>query len=237
MNKIILNLKYWFIVCFLSIVSFAFSQEVDSEDNWDNQAYFGNKLAWGNNQWRFSGEIQIRLKDNLQSLDRWFVEGIASYLLSKEIEIVPDLRLTVKPDKVEIRPGLGMYYKLYKNETQFVNQLKWQIDMDGAGNNNNAVRYALFINKQIKNKVLLNFTAGLLYRWKEDFRGIEFIRTGPGITYVFSNQHTINFNYYLSIDNDGSNWHWAGIPAIQLIININKDFKDFKYLPAKYFTF
>jgi len=38
--------------------------------NWDNQLFIGNKIATGHGQWRYSGEIQVRLKDDLQALDQ-----------------------------------------------------------------------------------------------------------------------------------------------------------------------
>jgi len=233
MTKEIFAFKFYLFV-FTILISFnSFSQEEDSDDGWDNQAYIGNKVAWGSEKWRYSGELQIRLKNDFQSLDRWYIEGVATYLLSEKFEIIPDFRVSIKPDEVEYRPGLGVLHKFYKNKFQFVNQFKWQIDID-KHNSDHAVRYAIFINKQISNRLIVNYVAGAVYRWREGFNGIQFIRTGPGITRIFNDQHTINFNYYLSIDNDGENWQWAGIPSVQLIINIDK---DYKYLPAKFFSF
>lgn len=57
-------------------------------DKWDNQFYVGNKVSWGKDQWRFTGELQIRLEDNMQTLERWFLETSASYLINK-----PKLRI------------------------------------------------------------------------------------------------------------------------------------------------
>jgi len=233
MSKGTSTLKFYLIAFFMLISFISFSQDEDSNNGWDNQAYISNKIAWGSDSWRYSGELQVRLKDDFQSLDRWFIEGTASYLYSKKLEIVPDFRISIKPNEVEYRPGLGILYKLYRDKIQYVNQFKWQIDLDDHSSNH-AVRYAIFINKQLNNKMIINYVAGAVYRWREGFNGIQFIRTGPGITRIFNDQHTINFNYYLSIDNDGENWHWAGIPSIQLIINIDK---DYKYLPAKFFSF
>ncbi len=48
--------------------------------NWDNQIYLGNKVAFGKDKWRFSGELQTRLENNFQSLDNWYVEFISNYL-------------------------------------------------------------------------------------------------------------------------------------------------------------
>jgi len=78
------------------------------------------------------------------------------------------------------------------------------------------------------------FAAGAFYRWQDNFQGFQFIRFGPGLAYVFDGKHILNFNYLLSATNNGDSWSWAGIPVIQLIINITA---DYKYIPAKYFNF
>jgi uncharacterized protein DUF2490 len=201
--------------------------------NWDNQGYIGNKVATNKGDWRFSGELQVRLKDDLQSLDNWFLEGVATYMLSEKWEIAPDFRMSIKPEEVEYRPGLGVIYKFIKSDFQFVNQLKWQLDMDNQENVDHGVRYAIFINRKLSKKVISNFAFGAFYRWADGFNGFEFVRFGPGLAYVINAQHTINFNYLLSAKNNRQFWEWAGIPVVQLIININK---DYKYVPAKYLS-
>lgn len=212
----------------------AFSQVNGSSSNWDNQIYIGNKIAGGKGAWRYSGELQVRLEDNMQSLDNWYVEGVASYLYSEKIEIVPDFRYSIKPNEHEYRPGLGILYKLLVQKFQFVNQLKWQIDFDSHGNSDNGLRYAVFLNYLLKDKLMSTFAAGAFYRWQDNFQGFQFIKFGPGLAYVFDGKHILNFNYLLSATNNGDSWSWAGIPVIQLIINITA---DYKYIPAKYFNF
>jgi len=208
---------------------FIFAQEADEDArNWDNQLYLSDKLTWTSPQWKYSGEVQIRLIDNMQSLEQWFVEGVASYQFSESIEFSPDLRISIKPDEFVIRPGFGMFYKFYKEGFQFVNQVKWQIDFDNHGNSDNAARYVINVNKQFNEKMIASFLAGALYRWEVNFQGIELIRIGPGLTYIFNNRHSLNFNYFLSGENNGQGFEWAGIPFIQLIINIDK---EYKYIP------
>ena len=210
-----------------------FSQTEKPVPNWDNQMYIGNKVATAFGDWRFSGELQVRLKDDMQSLDNWFMEGVATYLLSEKIEITPDFRISIKPDEVEYRPGLGVVYKITTNNFQFVNQLKWQLDIDTKDNVDNGFRYAIFMNRKLTDKLLSNFALGVFYRWREGFNGFEFVRFGPGLGYIINAQHTINFNYLLSAKHFPDYWGWAGIPVIQLVININK---DYKYVPAKYLS-
>jgi len=227
-------MKTLFIILFLFVFIDLFSQVTDTL-NWDNKIYMGNKIAGISGDWRFSGELQVRLKNDMGELENWFVEGIATYMLSKKIEIVPDIRISIKPDnEIEFRPGMGVVYKLNKSSFQFVNQLKWQIDIDNKNNAENGLRYFIFTNHEIGEKFISNFAFGVFYKWKNDWNGFRFIRFGPGLTYLINKQHTINFNYLISAENDTKMWHWAGIPVVQLIININK---EYKYLPAKYFSF
>ncbi|MCF6224101.1 MAG: hypothetical protein L3J34_10285 [Flavobacteriaceae bacterium] len=171
----------------------------------------------------------------MESLDRWYLEGVSSFLVSENIEIVPDFRLSIKPDEIEFRPGLGVLYKFMVGTFQFVNQVKWQIDFSSPdGTSDNGLRYGLFINHKINDKLAASLGAGIFYRWRNDFQGFQFVRFGPSLIYGINKKHTINFSYFLSTENNGELWEWAGIPVIQLIININK---DYKYVPAKYFNY
>jgi hypothetical protein len=233
-NREIKKATLLLILLFVFIDLPVFSQTEKPDPNWDNQMYMGNKVALAKGNWRYSGELQVRLEDNMQSLDNWFIEGVATYLLSERIEIVPDFRISIKPDEVEYRPGFGIVYKINKQKFQYVNQLKWQIDIDTKNNFDNGLRYAIFMNRKISDKIISNFVFGVFYRWRDNFNGFEFVRFGPGLGYVIDTQHTINFNYLISAKNYSNYWGWAGIPVIQLVININK---DYKYLPAKYLSF
>lgn len=231
-------MKHYLLITLLLILAFSsniFSQE--DIDKWDNQIYLANKITGGKDKFKYSGELQVRLKENMQQLDRWYLEAVGSFLVDKNFEIVPDFRFNIKPDETEIRPGLGIIYKHYlKDKFQFVHQFKWQIDIDSKGHSDHAARYVLFINKKITEKINLSYAIGALYRWrKEDnFSGILFFRNGPSIMYKFSGKHSINFSYFINGTNHKDYWTWAGVPFIQLIININK---DYKYVPAKYFNF
>jgi hypothetical protein len=97
------------------------------------------------------------------------------------------------------------------------------------------MRYVLFLNYVPENKKIIpNFVAGGFYRWRDDFTGFQYFRFGPGLAYVIDVIHGLNFNYLISAANNKENWNWAGIAFIQLVININR---EYKYVPAKYFNF
>jgi hypothetical protein len=209
-----------------------------SPDKWDNQLFLGNKVATAVGNWKFSGELQVRLKDNAQSLDRWFLEGVATYFLSKHWEIVPDYRFSIKPDKVEHRPGFGIVRKdlLGKENNkihQLVHQIKWQADID-KDSFDNGLRYVFFYNYILNQKLVPNAAAGLFYRWSEDFTGIQFYRVGLGLSYIIDVKHSLNFSYFVGFTDTGTEWTMQGIPLIQLIINLDT---EYRYIPAKFINF
>ncbi len=215
------------------VVNFIYTQ-AQNPPTWDNQIYLGNKVAFGNNKWKYSGELQTRLENNFQSLDNWYFEFVSNYLLSENIEIVPDFRFTIKPDKFEIRPGIGVLLKKTTSEIQLVNQVKWQMDIDNSGGIGNAAREVIFLNHRLNDKVVSTLVAGFIYRWWPEWNGFQYIRVGPGISYIFDEKHILNFSYFVGVENDTKNWMWAGIPMVQLVINISN---QYKYTPAYYFDF
>ncbi len=157
---------------------------------------------------------------------------------SENWEIVPDLRLSVRPNFLEARPGLGIIRKdLIKNgekvNQQFVQQLKYQADI-GNGRTNHGLRYIMFYNNVLNKKLIASAIGGVFYSWKGNYNGLEFIRAGGGLAYIVSEQHSINFTYFTGIADTGDEWVFAGSFVVQLIINIRK---DYKYVPAKYISF
>jgi len=217
---------------FLNVVSTA--QDSTSVSKWDNQIYLGNKISYGKYDWRFSTELQTRMRNQMQTLDNWYIEQVATYLYSKHWEFVPDFRFTVKPDKLEFRPGLGALYKIKNNKLQFINQVKWQVDFSNHGAADNAFREVVFLNYKYNEKIVGTFVCGFIYRWREHWNGFQYIRVGPGISYIFDDKHILNFSYFTGVENNGKTVQWAGVPMIQFVINVNK---SYKYTPAYYFSF
>lgn len=221
------------ITILFSINSFGQS---DTNTNWDNQIYLGNKITFGENKWKFATELQTRLKNDFQQLDNWFIEFTANYLISKHVEIVPDFRASVKPTKTEIRLGIGLLLKMNTQTTAFTNQTKSQYDIDNYGNPGTAFREVLFVNHVINKKMMATLVAGAIYRWWPEWNGFQYIRVGPGLTYTFNEKHRLNMSYFVGVENNTKQWLWAGIPMIQLVININSN-DNYDYTPANYFDF
>lgn len=233
MHKVVL------IVCLLAAgIGGLHSQVAEPVDKWDNQFFIGNKVSWGSEKWRYSGELQSRFIKDYQALDRWFFEGVATYMHSAKWEFVPDLRFSVRPDFVEIRPGLGVIRKnlIGKDEAkrqQLVQQLKYQADI-GNSRTNHGLRYILFYNRVLSKKLIASGIGGVFYSWKDQFKGIEFIRGGGTLAYLVNEQHSINFSYLAGAADTGQDWIFSGSFIVQLVINIRK---DYKYVPAKYINF
>lgn len=234
-----LRLGRFLLLCFLcSWVWPGLIAQTETPDKWDNQLFLGNKVATAAGNWKFSGELQVRLKDDFQALDRWFLEGVATYFLSEHWEIVPDYRFSVKPDEVEHRPGFGILRKdlLGKEDNrkhQLVHQVKWQADID-KDTFDNGLRYVFFYNYLLNEKLIPNAAAGAFYRWSDDFTGIQFYRVGAGLSYILDVKHSLNFSYFVGFTNTGAEWTMQGIPLIQLIINLDT---KYRYLPAKFINF
>ena len=203
-------------------------------DNWDNELYLGNKVALGTNDWRFSGELQTRLRNDFKSLDRWFIEVIGSRLLSKHWQVDIPIRYSFRPTLNEFRPGLGVFYKMYPSDkTQLVNQVMYQADISSE-EVQHGLRYALFFTWKANDKWIPTATLGVFQRWSENFNGIQFVRAGPGIGYRVDVKHFINFNYLIGFENNGRIWTLQGILFFQLVINLNE---NYKYIPARVIQF
>jgi hypothetical protein len=211
-----------------------YSQDTSEIDKWDNVLYLGNKVALGTGKWRFSGELQIRLRNNLKSLDNWYFEAIGSRLLTKHWQIQIPVRYTIKPTLNEFRPGLGVFYKMYPEEKmQLAHQVMYQADINSQ-ETKHGLRYALFYTWRATEKWIPTAAAGIFYRWQNNFNGIQFIRAGPGLGYQVDVKHFISLNYLIGFENRGEQWTYQGIFFFQLVININK---DYQYLPARAIQF
>ncbi len=233
--------KKWLFLAIVSLCFFRTHQGLAQEginDNWDNILYYSNKLGWGEGSWRHTMLAQGRFNNNFSTLEQWFLEYAATYLVNPHLEIVPDFRLTRKPNRREYRPGFGIIYKNLLPASQLVHQIKWQYDFKDAGTpDSHALRYAIFYNKKLKDKIIGTFIAGGIYEWGETFTGFWGMRSGFDISYVFNQQHRVAIGWLYGLVNtkeEPTRWVHVGIPTFTIAINIRK---DFKYLPANYINF
>jgi len=213
------------------------AQTNDTIDKWDNQMYISNKVAWSKEDWRYTGEFQIRTYQNTRELQQYFIEGVATYMPSEHWEVVPDLRVTVYPERFELRLGMGTIYKQYwekKRKNQLAHQMKYQLDTENGGVFKHGFRYIVFHNAVLNDKFLISSAAGGFYRWSDSFTGLQFLRAMTGLGYSFDKQHIVSISYFVGAENRGDYWSYIGGPVIQLVIRFDD---DFKYVPAKYISF
>lgn len=212
------------------------AQNSGDTDNWDNLIYFGNKVTWGGKQWMNSGELQVRLEDDHQQLLQWHLEYVGTYFVSKNIEIVPDFRYTIKPTRKEFRPGLGIVLKHMTKNGQFVHQIKGQIDFKTEGETTQVIRYFPSYNHIFSEKWIGSLVVGAYYKFTEQRSDIELVMGGINAAYVMNKQHTLNLTYVYGRQLQFATDEYLnfGILMARLIINFNK---DYDYLPAKYINF
>ena len=156
----------------------------------------------------------------MKELDRWFIEGMTSYLASKHWEFTLPIRYSIRPDLNEFRPGLGALYKMYPAEKiQISHQVLYQLDINSI-EAQHGLRYVVFYNQKINDQFIPNAVVGAFYRWSQDFTGFQFFRLGGGLSYIVNNKHTLNFSYFIGITDAGDRWTYQSIPFVQLIINL-----------------
>ncbi|WP_152286688.1 DUF2490 domain-containing protein [Flavicella marina] len=233
-------MKNWY--CLFLLLFLLMPLDISAQDsaeesgNWDNVMYVGNKVTWGKKKWMNSVEWQVRLNNDFKSLLQWQLEYVGSYLMSEHVEIVPDFRYTVKQNRYEFRPGLGVVLKHRTSRGQFTHQIKGQIDFKSSGPTTQVVRYFPSYNHLINKHWIGSLLLGSYYKFTPEKNGLEVLMAGVNAAYIVNKQHTVNLGYLYAtqlnfVTNQRSNF---GIIVARLIINIKK---DYDYLPAKYFNF
>lgn len=238
MAKLRYYLIYYFLISVSTILYAQDDEPLEDTRNWDNIMYTSNKFSYGDRElWKHSAEFQTRYNNNVGSLEQWHIEYAATYLYKKNWELVPDIRFTRKPDRYELRPGAGIIYKnIYeKAQTQLVHQFKYQYDMREGIPDTHGLRYVIFYNKLIAEEFLISALAGGLFEFGPDFNGFLGMRTGISAAYIINKAHSVNLGYFYGLINDRqNNFTNVGVFSLQLIINISR---DYKYVPAKYYSF
>jgi len=224
-----ISLKLFFVLLFTANIAVA--QEAD---NWDNQMYIINKVNWGYDSWRFSGELQGRFENNASELQAYFIEGVASFMPSKKWEIVPDFRFTVRPTRVEYRPGFGVFYKQKFVKSQLNHQLKAQYDIESTGYTSYSIRYGMFYNKRFSDHIMGTVFGGGMYEIGELFTDWWGFRAGLIMSYIVDKHHALSLGYMYGAVNTGTKYTNIGIVTLGLTFNLKK---EYKYQPARYISF
>jgi len=216
------------------VTGLAIAQDTGQEQEVDHLLATGARVNYAVGKWAYSGEFQVRLDEGYRALNVWYVEGVVRNLRLKHVEFVPDLRLSVYPDRFEMRPGFGVILKATGKKRQIALQHKYQVDIPSDGVTGQGVRQILFLNAVVKEKFIPGLVGGWFYRWRGEFSDVEFWRAGGGVTYLFDPVHALTVFYFLGWENNGVEWTRSGFLLVQLSLNIRT---DWKYVPAKIFDF
>jgi hypothetical protein len=110
------------VLLLLALPATVLAQEPGEPTERDRLLATSAKVNYALDKWRYSGEFQVRLDENMRALNLWYVEGGVTNLRYRYFELVPDLRFSVRPDRFETRPGLGAILKVTKEGKQLALQ-------------------------------------------------------------------------------------------------------------------
>jgi hypothetical protein len=191
--------------------------------------FASTKVSYAVGEWRLYGDAQFRLDGNWRQLNQYLTEAASIYSPSKNWELQGDFRVTVRPERLEYRPGAGVTFKALVSSWQFAVQHKYQLDLLSTGAANHGLRQIFFVNKRVGDRFLLSGIGGWFYRWREGFNDIEFVRLGGGVTYLFDALHGLNVSYFVGRQNLGDQWVTDGFTFVGLSLNVRA---DWTYVPA-----
>lgn len=129
-----------------------------------------------------------------------------------------------------MRPGLGFIHKTFWGKDTafqrniFAQQIKYQADIS-SDETKHGLRYIVFYNYVVNDKFIIGGLGGGLYRWSDDFNGIQFIRVGASFSWIFNEHNTLSIIEAIGFENRGEYWTYAHFPMVQLIIRVKKDYK------------
>lgn len=230
------RLRVTCIIIFFLDFHIAVAQDMNTDINFDQMLYFGNKVTWGKDRWKNSAEFQVRFQDNYRELQRWFLEYVGTFLISKKFELAPDFRYTVVPEGREYRPGLSLIYKSLFAHSQVVHQFKYQYDISQTSDNSQTIRYAPSYNYLLSEHFMGFLSGAVYYKFSKPYTGLDVLLGGVGAAFIVNDQHTINLSYMVGAQKDIENDSFitGGILMFRVIINIRP---DYVYVPAKYVNF
>jgi hypothetical protein len=162
----------------------------------------------------FSMEYQLRLDNDLSSLNSHFVEFMGYGKAFDSLELNGGYRFTVRPDHHEHRLYFGGFWNITKNwrslpkdpmkRFKAVLQVGYQHDFhtkfDGEFMDSNSIRYVLIVAKPVSERVTPYLLGGVLTTWNEayDF-GIDKIRLGPGVVLRVNKKSRFRLAYIFEV--------------------------------------
>ena len=218
----------------------ALSQKESEIDKWDHWLVLSNKVnVDAGIKLKHTHDFQWRANNNIKSLEQIFYEGALIYSPNRKWDIVPDFRISSKPTEFEYRPGFGLTRKMFWGRdslhqfNSISHQIKYQADIT-TKEIRHGVRYILFFNHRVSEKIIIGALGGGFYRWSEEFDGFQFFRFGGSIAFIFNEHNTVSIIEAIGVENNGDYITYAHFPMVQLTVRVKK---NYKYKEALIFSF
>lgn len=147
-----------------------------------------------NSRFDFSGEYQVRLKEDFRELKSHFFEFTGYYRATPRLQSNFGYRFTIRPDRNESRLFAGLFYRttlvkpnpaLNRLGLRLTHQVMYQRDFNADFNdvllNSSTVRYALYLTKPFTPVWHGLVIAGGMYTWNAEYTGLEKLRAAIGV--------------------------------------------------------
>ena len=194
------------LICFLLMLPCALLAEPEK----DNALWTGGLFLWETESaLDFSAEYQLRLDENMSSLNNHFVEFMGYRKWSPALLLNGGYRFTVRPDRSEHRIYFGGFWDMTRRarleednsrRIKAVLQVGYQHDFDVKFGDeimdSNSIRWILLTSKPVNRKITPFLLAGVLTTWNDAYSfGIDKIRLGGGIVWHLTPQARLRGQY------------------------------------------
>lgn len=183
------------------LLSFASARTARAEGpDWQLWSGLLFRSARPQERWDFSGEYQVRLKDDLRNLKSHFVEGFAFYKAKPYLDFNLGYRYTIRSDRSESRLSAGLFARqAIAWRVGVTHQVQYQRDYNAEFSdlliNSNSVRYVFLVVRPVSSRVVPFVMVGGFYTWNTEFTGIEKLRFAAGVRIGRGERDQIRIHY------------------------------------------
>lgn len=194
-------MRFAHLLLLILLFSLACSRAVRAEGpDWQIWSGLLFRSARPQERWDFSGEYQVRLKDDLRNLKSHFVEGFAFYKAKPSLDFNIGYRYTIRPDRSESRLSAGFFARQAIGwRLGVTHQVMYQRDYNAEFSdvliNSNTVRYVFLVVRPVNPRVAAFVMAGGMYTWNSEFTGIEKLRFAAGVRIGRGERDQIRIHY------------------------------------------
>lgn len=180
----------------------------ETETDW--ALWSGGLFVWEvDNSFSYSAEYQVRLDENMSSLNNHFLELVTYKKMNNALLLNGGYRFTRRPDHDEHRVYAGGFWDITRsargsapdaNGLRLILQVGYQHDFDVSFDdqamNSNSIRWILVASRQTTEKLRPFLLAGLLTTWNDAYNfGVDKIRLGGGVAISLTNKSRFRAQY------------------------------------------